>query len=367
MRRRGELVILFAIVILLGAGFLPPDAVAAPLGASEGGGAVSGTTGGTVLGREGTCFTLNGKPTFLLGISYYAGLGATEDFIRRDLDDMQRHGFNWLRLWATWAILDSNVSAVDARGRAREPFLGRLKWLVAECDRRGMIVDVTLTRDKGSAKPAGGLLPDYEAHRRAVETLVEALKPHRNWYLDLANERDVGDDRHVSAEELKRLRDRARELAPDLLVTASFGGHDLSIEDVRESLLTVGADFLTPHRPRTPEAPGETEAKTRECLKLIKEIGRVVPVHHQEPFRRGYDRWEPVAADFLTDLRGAATGGAAGWCFHNGTQRNAPDMQPRRSFDLRERRLFDQLDSEERKVVVAAAQVLREVPGSPSR
>ena len=83
----------------------------------------------------------------------------------------------------------------------------------------------------------------------------------------------------------------------------------------------------------------------------MKANGRVVPLHHQEPFRRGYQGWEPTAADFLTDLRGAVAGGAAGWCLHNGTQRNAPDQQPRRSFDLRGRRLFDQLDDEERKVI----------------
>ena len=85
----------------------------------------------TVLGIEGTRFTLNGKPTFLLGFSYYAGLGASEEFIRSDLDDFQKHGFNWLRVWATWGSFDNDVSAVDAQGRAREPFLGKLQWLVA--------------------------------------------------------------------------------------------------------------------------------------------------------------------------------------------------------------------------------------------
>lgn len=304
----------------------------------------------TALGIERTRFTLDGRPTFLLGISYYAGLGASEEFIRSDLDDFHNHGFNWLRVWATWASFDNDVSAVDAQGRAREPFLGKLKWLVAECDRRGLVVDVTLTR--------GERLPKYEAHLHAVETLVDALKPHRNWYLDLANERDVRDARYVGAEELKQLRDRVRQLDPQRLVTASFGGHDLSTEDVREALLTIGLDFLSPHRPRTAASPGQTEAKTRECLALMKEIGRVAPVHHQEPFRRGYEQWEPVAADFLTDLRGAAASGAAGWCFHNGTQRDAPDQQPRRSFDLRDRRLFDQLDNEEQKVVAEAAKVL---------
>jgi hypothetical protein len=85
-------------------------------------------------------------------------------------------------------------------------------------------------------------------------------------------------------------------------------------------------------------------------------------VHHQEPFRRGYAGWEPTSDDFLTDLRGAVAGEAAGWCFHNGSQRTTPDNTPHRSFDLRRQRLFDQLDAEERKFVTAAATVTTESP-----
>jgi hypothetical protein len=187
-----------------------------------------------------------------------------------------------------------------------------------------------------------------------VETLVTRLKPHRNWYLDLANERDVRDARYVSPAELKSLRELARRLDPQLLVTASFGGHDLTESEVRDALLTAGSDFLAPHRPRDAGSPAQTEAATRACLALAEAVGRAVPVHLQEPFRRGYGSWEPTAADFLTDLRGARAGGAAGWCFHNGSQRNSPDNQPRRSFDLRAQRLFEQLDAEERKVVAEA-------------
>jgi len=300
--------------------------------------------GGTVLGIQGTRFTINAKPVFLLGFSYYGALGASEDFIRKDLDDFQRRGFNWLRVWATWSSGDSNVSAVDAKGNGRALFLGRLKWLVRECDRRGLIVDVTLSRGQPN-------LPDFAAHQQAVVTLVTALKPHRNWYLDLANERDVRDARYVPATELKTLREKVRRLDPQRLVTASFGGHDLSRDDIREALLVAGLDFLAPHRPRNPKSPGQTEPRTRSCLATMKDLGRSVPVHYQEPFRRGYTDWQPTTADFLADLEGAVKGGAAGWCFHNGQQRDTPDHQPRRSFDLRDRRLFDQLDREELKFV----------------
>lgn len=83
-----------------------------------------------------------------------------------------------------------------------------------------------------------------------------------------------------------------------------------------------------------------------------------MPVHYQEPFRRGYTTWEPAADDFLKDLGGALRGGAAGWCFHNGGQRAAPEEQPRRSFDMRGRRLMDQLDPEEMKVIRGAKAIL---------
>ncbi len=316
----------------------------------------------TVLALEGTRFTLNGTPTFLLGASYYGGLGAPEDSLRRDLDDLQHHGFNWVRVWATWRSADEDVSAVTPEGRAREPYFGRLERLVAACDRRGLIVDITLFRDAGSRVPANKHLADLDSHGRAVETLVVGLKSRRNWYLDLANERDVGDDRYVSVAELKNLRALVRRLDSERLVTASFGGHDLSMEDLREALLVVGVDFLAPHRPRGAESPGQTQAQTQSCLARMKELGRLVPVHYQEPFRRGYESWEPTADDFLTDLRGAITGGAAGWCFHNGQQRGTPDNRPRRSFDLRERRLFDQLDAEELKVVAGAKALLVVTP-----
>ncbi|MCA9179105.1 MAG: hypothetical protein KDB14_31800 [Planctomycetales bacterium] len=306
----------------------------------------------TELGIRDGRFTLQKEPTFLLGISYYGALGASRKFIQQDLDDLQRHGFNWLRVWATWNAFDHDVSAVDQRGQPRPTYLEKLRWLVAECDRRGLVVDVTLTRGKS-------LLPNHASHREAVATIVKALASHRNWYLDLANERDVRDDRYASIAELKQLRDLVRELDPSRLVTASFGGHDLSERDVREALLDAGQDFLSVHRPRHAGSAEQTRDRTQKLLKVVASLERTAPVHHQEPFRRGYGRWEPVAADFLTDLKGAVEGGAAGWCFHNGGQRNAPGESPRRSFDLCQQRLIDQLDAEEQVVLTKAAAIVK--------
>lgn len=301
------------------------------------------------LGIRGTQFTIDGQPAFLLGISYYGALGASPETIQRDLDEMQKHGFNWIRVWATWAGFDNSVAAVTGDGKAREPFLGKLQKLVADCDRRGMIVDVTFSRGNGVAGSPG--LQSLESHRRAMETVVAALAPYRNWYLDLGNERNINDKRFVGIDELKQLRETVRKLDPKRLVTASHAG-ELQRDDLRNYLEVVRVDFVSPHRPRGAKSPQQTEKWTRQYLEWMKQLGRVVPVHHQEPFRRGYSRdWEPTAEDFLTDAEGARKGGAAGWCFHNGDQRGVKGGRPRRSFDLREKRLFEQLDEVERKTV----------------
>jgi len=174
---------------------------------------------------------------FLYGISYYAGLGASEEFLQKDLDDMKRYGFNWIRVWD-----------------------------------------------------------------------------------------------------------------PERLVTASHGG-DISRDELREYLQTVAVDFISPHRPRAANSPAQSRAKSEEYIRWMKELGGLFPVHYQEPFRRGSAKWEPTAGDFITDARQARLGGAAGWCLHNGAEQTTPGGRPRRSFDLREKRLFDQLDGEERKAM----------------
>jgi hypothetical protein len=308
----------------------------------------AGPAGAAVLGVEGTRFTVDGKPTFLLGFSYYGALGAPEGFIEKDLDDLRARGFSWFRVWATWNAYGGDVSAVDADGAPRQPFLKRLLTLVAEADKRGMVVDVTLTRGEG--------LPTQAAHLRAVGTLAEALRPYRNVYIDLANERDVRDARYVSPQELGELRARIRAIDPGRLVTASS---DLP-GDAADFLATTGIDFLSPHRGRYEGSPAETEEATREYLRRLRKAGHAMPVHYQEPFRRGYGDWQPELNDFLTDLRGAVRGGAAGWCFHNGGTKGDANGRPRRSFDLRpeEGRLMDQLDPVERAVVEQAASCL---------
>ncbi len=302
---------------------------------------------------EDTQFLVDGKPTFLLGASYYGALGASDGFVESDLRELKERGFNWIRVWATWDAFGSNVSAVDVQGNAREPYLSRLKSLCERADRLGMIVDVTLSR--------GGSLPSQEAHLSAVAILTQELRQFRNVYFDVGNERNIRDARYVSFEEASALRNRIKELDPNRLVTASYGS-DIPLEEIDDCLKDVQVDFITPHRPRDASSPHQTMEKTQQYLDEMRKLGKVVPVHYQEPFRRDYGNWQPKAEDFLTDLRNSIAGGAAGWCFHNGATRGKDDGRPRRSFDMRESegRMFQQLDDDERSVVERVASVLHQ-------
>lgn len=303
----------------------------------------------TRLQIDGSRFTINGKPTFLHGVSYYGALGAKRKSVIRDLDDMQEHGVNWVRVWATWSAFDNDVSAVDNEGRAREFYMQELKWLIAECDRRGVVVDVTLT--KGEGRLGNAHVSALAKHARALETLTTELKAWRNWYLDIANEHNIRSKslstKFVPFDDARALRDRVKKIDRNRLLTISYV-RDASKEDLRSYLFNVQVDFLSPHRPRNPDSAGQTADVTRRYLTWMRGLGRVIPVHYQEPFRRDFSKgWQPTAEDFVTDLDGAIQAGAAGWCFHNGDNRWGRDSRPRRSFDMRNRRLFEQLDSVE--------------------
>ena len=154
---------------------------------------------------------------------------------------------------------------------------------------------------------------------------------------------------------------RVRELDPDRLVTASHAG-DFSNDDLDKYVHVVGVDFLAPHRPRDAESPAQTQSMTQQWLEAMRERDRVVPILYQEPLRRGYGV-SPEPQAFLTDLRGAIAGGAAGWCFHNGDQRDKKDRIPQRSFDLSTQRLFPQLDEVEREVVSQLTRTVHDAGG----
>lgn len=302
------------------------------------GGIGGGHFGSSALTICGDAFCINGNREFLLGISYYGALTASDGNIQRDLDDMVRYGFNWVRVWATWAYTQ-DVSVITPYGGIREPYMGRLKRFIGDCNSHGIIVDVSL---------AHGEYPyptSFSDHLMCVTTLAQELAPYRNVYFDVSNEFDV--DGLLDLSKIGDLITAIKQVDPGRLCTASGSGEDIN------AYFQVGhVDFLAPHLSRD---SGAEHLTFSSVVGLKSSAIAPVGVHLQEPFRRGYDLRHAagevppfVAQNFLDDLSSAVLSGAAGWCFHNGaTYKGAPY----KSFDMSTQRLFEQLDEEEMEVV----------------
>ena len=299
---------------------------------------VSAPSLATTLGitKDGRHFTMDGKPTYLNGISYYAALSlADPNQVKADLDDMTADRFNWIRMWVHWNADGENICALDENGKFREPYMSRLKSLVKMCNERKMIVDVTMARNR--KQPFAGYL-------EAARVLARELKPYRNVYIDVGNERDIRDDRYVSFEEIGELTRAIKEIDPKRICTAS--GRPGSQENV-EQYIKAGCDFIAPHLDRDEGSSAKTIGSVKEIIGWMNALNHRMPVHLQEPFRRGYTDYQPTVEDFFRDDSGGKIAGAAGWCLHNGSNRNSEDRKPFRSFNMGgdAGRLYEQLDA----------------------
>ena len=299
---------------------------------------VSAPSLATTLGitKDGSHFSIDGKPTYLNGISYYSALSiADPNMVKADLDDMTADGFNWIRMWVHWNAEGENISALDENGKFREPYMSRLKSLVKMCNERKMIVDVTMARNR--KQPFAGYL-------ESARVLARELKPYRNIYIDVGNERDIRDDRYVSFEEITELTRAIKEIDPKRICTAS--GRPGSQENV-EQYIKAGCDFIAPHLDRDEGSSAKTIGSVKEIIGWMNALNHRMPVHLQEPFRRGYTNYQPTVEDFFRDDSGGKIAGAAGWCLHNGSSRISKDHKPFRSFCMSGDRLYTQLDEVE--------------------
>src|SRR6185503_2175253 len=146
-------------------------------GASGGGGAGTGGGGGAggsaasapKLGIAGDAFTLDGVPTFLLGVSYFDG----KNWHAEDLDGLAQRKFNLIRVWLDWTS-----SFYDPAGPLASA--DELVALAKACGERGIVLDATLL-DTDLTVTA----PDA-----AVRSAVAALAAEPNVLFDLVNEHD---------------------------------------------------------------------------------------------------------------------------------------------------------------------------------
>jgi hypothetical protein len=289
------------------------------------------------VGLTSDGFTFDGIETFVLAASYYGGCAAPEERVRADLEGLAALGFNNVRVWVAWSVPTAEASVVRNDGTLEPGALARLRRLLELARGLGMTVDLTFAFGLEGLTDGG-----FDAYRAAMVALTAELGAYRNAWFDLGNERDVGDARFLSVEQVRDLALAVRAADADRLVTASGGGSSGEQAAVSwdELYRVADLDFATPHFSRDDAWAAETEARVTAMRAGLLAAGWERPIYLQEEARRGYAGAEWPKEMFLTAVAGARRAGAAGWCFHTDA-----------GFDLVAASFFDQLDDVERDLL----------------
>ena len=305
---------------------------------------------GPSIAVAGTAFHVDGRETFLLGVSLFDALGSTPPR-DRDLDQLAAWGVRIVRVWAHWLepIYQAD-GALTAEGRAR------LLTLVDRLRSRRLILELALLKPGQLPGQGSAIFPDEAARLRAVQAITSALRGHRDVIFDLYNEHDHpgGPISHATA---RTLRDAVKAIDPERRVTiSSTGGHLVNgasqvgaseARNIREEAGTgpdaVNVDILAPHFPRTDDWASATSARIAAVRAVLDAIKRTLPIYLNEE-RRSDDRVALDPGAYRTAYAQARQGGAAAWLFHT----NA-------GFGLKQKPFLDALAPNERTALGSLA------------
>ncbi|MEQ1656480.1 MAG: hypothetical protein ABL960_12340 [Nitrospira sp.] len=272
------------------------------------------------IGKSGSRFTIDGQPTFLLGVSYYDVMNWHDS----DLAEFQSRGYNLIR---TFLELGTQTALDPVTGQ----FSGQQKVLdlIRAANDRGIVVDITVL-NWGGGKIGNALGPGNSIAGIAVANVINALKNEPNVLFDIRNEHNLKEENvagvpvEVSdAGPLYQLTNLALSLHPQGLIFASDAGLVFDPPDYNQANATrVGEELnlghfslLAPHLNRS----SDWAAKTGQRIASLRTAaGPQVPIYLQEENRQ---RWPDSsvnypASDFLAAATQAKNAGAAAWIFH---------------------------------------------------
>jgi hypothetical protein len=242
--------------------------------------AFASIAGAHELTVSGTRFLLDGKPFPYTGISFFNAI-YNPAFNKSSADRVawmrkfEKYGINVLRIWSQWDNKRGFVNACPEcslyhpDGRLRMENVQRLKQILADADREGMVIELTLFSQESWHD---GIKLAPEAAERAIASLTRELTGSRNVAFQVWNEFS-----ELVPEHVKTIKDND----PKRLVTNSPGGGGTILgEPAQQKAL----DYLSPHTSR--QSIGKTWlVAPAEIHYLLERYGK--PVVDDEPARNG--------------------------------------------------------------------------------
>jgi hypothetical protein len=304
---------------------MPPRAAELAIAAALAIAAISAGNAPT-LAVQGDRFTVNGRPAFLVLVSYFDGVRRISDsgattVLDADLDYFVRKGVSGLRVFPNWQFPADTLMQCD--GTLRPVQLEKLKTFLDRAAEKGLVVDVSFTIDTVKS-PQGSPCLSASAYNTALQAATAALAGRPNLLFDLQNEHDKNlpppDAAHPRGWTAKQweeylgatVRRGVKARDPSRLTTVSWTS-DAPAATVVSSAQSGGYDVLAYHnRGDGWEQKTLTHVATLKSILARRPPPR--PIYLQEPNRFPFDT-DP--AHYETAMINARRAGAAAWTFHN--------------------------------------------------
>jgi hypothetical protein len=306
------------------------------------------------LAIAGPSFAVDGRPRFLLLVSYFDALRASDASLDADFAFLRRHGLDGVRIFPNWwrcaaerqcgGHPGADTLFEAGSGRVRPDRLARLRQVLDAAGRHGLMVDLSFARE--TVRETGTApLQSPAAYGAALAAALRALAdgyPHV--MVDLQNEIDQN---HLfardAAADARQLAALAKRVAPPgRIVFASTNEADAELVTYcgTSGPCPAGArplDVLAVHDARAANWHDRTPTVVRALRALGARRGEK-PVYLQEPFAWQDERAPDRLERYLDAAARAKRAGAAAWTFHT-----------RSAFILRDgRSLTGQLDPDQR-------------------
>jgi hypothetical protein len=154
-----------------------------------------------VLGVSGDKFTVNGVPKFLLFVSYFDGLRASNASIEQDFQYFQSNGIDGVRIFPNWWLCAASCGGNRGGDTLMEPptatlradRLARLKYVLDRAAHYGLVVDLSFAKETIGPSPlSGGLWTTGTNYGYGITDTAAALAggAYRHVMFDLQNEVD---------------------------------------------------------------------------------------------------------------------------------------------------------------------------------
>src|SRR3989344_2980776 len=169
---------------------------------------------GLTLGISGNKFTVNGNQQFLLFISYFDAMNASNAVLDSDFAQLRSLGFNGVRILPNWFPQPAN-QLMDVNGNLRPGMLSRLINIIQKAQNNNLIVDVTFCRECIAGLAVAG-------YQNGIVSTAQGLTAYRNLYFDIQNEADRPNNDRISATEARQIRDAVKAVDSQRIVSVSL-------------------------------------------------------------------------------------------------------------------------------------------------